>query len=296
MKYGCPNILCKNHQKNDFIIKNGRFRRSSDSRYVQKFKCKTCGKQFSKATFSLEKYQKKRRINHLVLTGLCSGVSMRRLAINLRVDKKTIKRKVDYLALKTKKLNERFNKKIEKSKVEHMQFDDLITIEHTKLKPLSVSLAVDANRRFILAASVSVIPAFGHLAELSRQKYGYRKSKHKEGLKNLFDKLLPLIEKQALIRSDQHKFYPEFTSRYFPSCVHETFKGGRGCVAGQGELKKLVRDPLFAINHTCAMLRANINRLIRKTWCTTKSPENLQKHLEIFIYYYNCIYLKDCKT
>jgi len=296
MKYGCPNFDCKffnNHQK---IIKNGRFKRKSDSRFVQKFKCTNCGKQFSKATYSLEKYQKKRRINLKVLEGISGGSSIRRLAKDLRVDKKTIKRKIDYLALKVKKKNEVFLKKLEKQKVTHMQFDDLITTEHTKLKPLSISIAVDADRRFILGAEVSRIPAFGHLAELSRRKYGFRKSEHREGLKRLFEKVHIAVHSNALVRSDEHKTYPEFVSSYLPKVTYERFKGGRGCVVGQGELKKLYRDPLFSINHTCAMFRANINRLIRKTWCTTKDPKMLQKHLEIFIYYYNQIYLKDVRT
>jgi transposase-like protein len=293
MKYNCPNNQCKKSEK---IIKNGRFKRKSDSRYVQKYKCKNCGKQFSKATFTLEKYQKKRRINLKVLEFLSSGISMRRLAKQLRVDKKTIKRKLDYLAKKSKLQNEKFLKKLESSKVEHMQFDDLITTEHTKLKPLSVTIAVDAKRRFILGAKVSQIPAFGHLADLSRKKYGYRKSKHKEGINELFSTINKVLTKDALIRSDEHKNYPEFVKKYFPNSTHERFKGGRACVAGQGELKKLNRDPLFSINHTCAMFRANINRLIRKTWSTSKDPNMLQKHIEIFINYFNNIYLKDVRT
>ena len=50
----------------------------------------------------------------------------------------------------------------------------------------------------------------------------------------------------------------------------EHSKGEKAAITGQGELKKKQRDPLFSINHTLAMLRANINRLVRRTWCTTK--------------------------
>jgi hypothetical protein len=79
--------------------------------------------------------------------------------------------------------------------------------------------------------------------------------------------------------------------KFIPGAWYERFKGERGSVAGQGELKKVYRDPLFAINHTCAILRANINRLIRKTWCTTKKKDNLQRHLDLFIAYFNTVYL-----
>ncbi|EQC44199.1 hypothetical protein [Bacteriovorax sp. Seq25_V] len=50
-------------------------------------------------------------------------------------------------------------------------------------------------------------------------------------------------------------------SKYFPEAEYRRYKGGRGCIAGQGELKKLRFDPLFTLNHTCAMFRSNINRL-----------------------------------
>ena len=51
-------------------------------------------------------------------------------------------------------------------------------------------------------------------------------------------------------------------------------------------------DPLFSLNHTCAMLRANVNRLIRRTWCTTKKLQPLIDHLEIYTKYHNQILLK----
>ena len=74
---------------------------------------------------------------------------------------------------------------------------------------------------------------------------------------------------------------------YFPKAKYDQFKGQKAAVAGQGELKKIKRDPLFYINHTFAMLRANINRLVRKTWCTTKKVSRLIDHLSIYSYVHN---------
>ncbi len=215
---------------------------------------------------------------------------MRRAARHLRIHRTTVERKFKYLARKARKSNRNFLE-TRKDKVQHLQFDDLITIEHTKLKPLTVSIAVDARTRHILGAKVARIGAFGHLAELSRKKYGKRSNRHSQALTALFQAIAPTISSTALIESDEHKRYAEFVERYLPHRVFKQYKGGRGCIAGQGELKKLANDPLFILNHTCAMLRANINRLIRKTWCTTKRPGRLQMHLEIFIDYYNKDYL-----
>ena len=51
--------------------------------------------------------------------------------------------------------------------------------------------------------------------------------------------------------------------------------------------KKVKFDPLFSLNHTFAMLRANVNRLFRKTWCTTKKPQRLADHLALYALYHN---------
>lgn len=218
---------------------------------------------------------------------LASGVSMRRSAIILGIHRVTVHRKLVYLAKKSRMKNQEFLEKLQLDRVTHMQFDDLITSEHTKLKPLSVSIAVDAKRRFILGAEVGKLPAFGRLASYSRMKYGRRESEHKEKLEILFTNLIKVIHPKAKIESDEHQNYPYFVEKYFPSAHYHRHKGGRGCVAGQGELKKLKYDPLFKLNHSAAMLRANINRLIRKTWCTTKSPDMLKNHLDIYIHFHN---------
>jgi len=236
----CPNPNCACP---GFIIRDGTFYRRDDSKLIQRYRCKTCGTRFSNSTFTSTFKQKKRRINSPLLKLLSSGVSVRRSALLLGVTRGTIERKLPFLAKRCRTLNERKLQKL-KGRVFNMQMDDLITKENSKLKPLSVSIAVDEDRRLILGAEVSEIPAFGHLAKQAVKKYG--KSK------------------------DEHQSYPRFISAHLPKAKHMTFPSERGCVVGQGELKKVNFDPLFIVNHTCAMMRANINRLIRKTWCTPR--------------------------
>ena len=287
MIYGCPNLSCSHYTKRDFVRKDGFYFRKNDSRKIKRFRCGHCGKKFSSATFSLAFRQKKRRVNEPLFKLLASGVSMRRAAKILNIHRITVKRKLIYLAAKARLAQQELLGKLAKDKVTFMQFDDLITIEHTKLKPLAVTTAVDANRRFILGTEVSSIPAFGHLAAMSRKKYGARENAHPEGIKRLFEQIKDAIDDEALIKSDEHSFYPKVVKKFFPKCRHKRYKGARGSIAGQGELKKLKYDPLFVLNHTHAMLRANINRLFRKTWCTTKNPDMLKNHLDLYIHYFN---------
>ena len=198
---------------------------------------------------------------------LCSGVSMRRSAFKVCND-----RQIALPGLACKK--------------QSCQFED-ITIEHTKCKPLSVTLAVEKTNRKILALHVSSMPATGHLAAISRKKYGLRADDRLQGIETVLRKVAAISSPQTKITSDEHPFYPLKVKTFFPQGLYTRVKGKRGCVAGQGELKKVKHDPLFSLNHTCAMFRANVNRLFRRTWCTTKCPKALLDHLIIYMHFHN---------
>ena len=284
MKLTCPENSCQNQT---LFQKDGHYFRKSDSKFIQRYRCKVCGKKTSTAQLSPCYGQKKRTVNHLVEALLCSKVSQRRIAKILKVDKKTVHRKVIFLGIQAAKFNQKFRDSLTQKKIEHIQIDDMITKEVTKLKPVTITSAVDAGTRKILALQAAPIPAFGHIAKIAVKKYGRRKSEHKEALQKLFEKLHPIVEADALIRSDKHSFYPEFVQRYFPRAEHQRFDSIKGCIAGQGELKKTSKDPLYSINHTFAMMRDNVNRFVRRSWCVTQSLEMLQHHLEIYIKYHN---------
>ena len=288
MRSNCRKKTCPKCQQKTLVVKDGFFFRRCDSRKIQRYRCKICSKKFSSATFSPAKNQKKRRFNHTLLLQLASGISQNRAAILHKCHPVTIKRKFEYLAKRSRIKNKKILKSLyQDQRCTEVQFDDLITIEHTKLKPLSVTVIVDKKTRRVLGTNIATIGAFGHLAKISLNKYGKRINNHITKMHELFKSVENYIHPLAIIESDVHKFYPQIVKAHFPSSTHITFPGGKSSIAGQGELKKLKFDPLFCINHTNAMLRANINRLFRRTWNTTKRIEQLQKHLDIYCYAFN---------
>jgi hypothetical protein len=214
-------------------------------------------------------------------------MSQRRAAILLGVDKKTVVSYFRYIAVECARREKNRLSQYRTAPLKQIQFDDLETFEHSKLKPLSVALAVDPVNRKILAIQVSQMPSKGPLARKSIKKYGPRKDLRKHGWNRMFKSLIPLVAQDAEFLSDQNPHYPAVLKKHFPLARHEVTPGGRGAVTGQGELKKLAFDPLFALNHTCAMLRANLSRLIRRTWCTTKTIRGLEDHLAIYVDYHN---------
>jgi transposase-like protein len=281
----CPTPACPSLQ----FRKYGTYRRLSDGKSVKRWMCTKCKLHFSSATFQKPYRQHKRRVNSHVLNLLSSGVSMRRIALLLAIHRTTVARKLAYLARLAEERQSRLLATL--PKVREVQFDDLLTLEHTKCKPLSISLAVEAPTRRILGFEVSRIPASGPLAEISRLKYGPRPNQRPRGLRRLLGKVRGALHAEVIFRSDEDSLYPAVIRRRFPEAVHLRHPGRRGCITGQGELKKLRFDPLFSLNHTCAMLRANVNRLFRRTWCTTKKPDRLVQHLTVYMDFHNRVLL-----
>jgi len=292
MRARCPYCLINPEtvRTPDNVLRAGRFWRKSDGRFIQRFRCGTCTRYFSHATWNECFRQKKRKLNSLIFEQLASGLSHRRIAILLNIHRTTVTRKFLFLGKKSADELKAANKGYEPAIV--IEFDDMETHEHTHLKPLSITQAVEAHTRRILAVQVSQMPMKGKTAAISRRKYGPRKDLRAKGRAEVFRQLQNLVVPTVLIKSDQNPHYPKDVKRFFPHATHQAFLSRRAATEGQGELKKKGFDPLFTFNHTAAMNRENINRLKRRTWCTTKKAERLQLHLNIYALWHNETYLK----
>ena len=206
---------------------------------------------------------------------------MRKTAKELGCSYSTVYRKFKWLGPRAKSAHQ------EKSFTsETLFFDEMESIEHTKLKPLTIALAVDENYQ-LLGVEVGTIPAKGHLAAISRKKYGRRKNQSTEKVQKLLEQVKSQLKSTPInIKSDAKTEYKLLVNKTFPGVPYEQFasRGNKEKSREQKYLKKekAKHDPLFPLNQRCAVLRDHIKRLVRRSWCTTKLPE----HLELGIYLY----------
>jgi transposase-like protein len=267
------------------FVRFGFFYRTCDSRWIQRFRCRSCRKTWSRATFTRWFRHKKRLKNEQLRRHFASSGTIRRAARTFSLNRKTVERKLMVLGFEAEaKLR---IETLDLPKVRVLEFDDMETFEHTKCKPLSITLAVQKRTRRILGLEVSSMPAKGLLAEKAQKKYGHRFDGRSIARRELFRQLQPVLHENALVKSDQNPHYPGDVARFFPKARHIQFQGRRPASTGQGEIKKGRFDPLFSLNHTCAMFRANVSRLARKTWVTTKRMDRLRAHLFIYADYHN---------
>ena len=271
------------------VVRRGNYFRADDSRWIRRFQCRICNRSFSAARLLECFRQKKRKLNGQIFKLLCSGMSLRRIALVLGVNRKTVVRKFLYLASYARRMQQAWRETLPPEQILQLMFDEMESFERSKCLPLSLPLVVLPGERKILAIGVCLMPAKGLLARLSRAKYGPRPNHRPQCVDALFTQIQPLVSPSVEFTTDENPHYPAWIKRHFPHATHRKVKGRRGCVVGQGELKKMGNDPLFSLNHTAAMIRANVNRMFRRTWCTTKRPDRLQAHLEIYAHYHNTV-------
>jgi hypothetical protein len=252
---------------------------------MQRLRCNSCRKTFHFSHRPVQFFDKKAEINQVLLLMLCSGVSQRRTALFLGLRRHTIARKIAKYGKQCGRWHQAWLQQVNFGKT--LIFDEMESFEHTKCKPVSIALAVENKTRRIIGVHVAQMSAKGLLAGIARKRYGHRADLRAEGLRKLMQDMKKAQPHPELIMSDQAPRYPKIVQTHFPGVKHKQFKGRRGCVVGQGELKAGGFDPLFSLNHTAAMIRDNLKRLSRRTWCTTKRADQLQNLLNIYAVFHN---------
>lgn len=278
----CPNPTCRYHlQVGGAFVKKGHFYIKRLSQKIRKFQCKNCLKVFSSRTLKPDYRHKKMDLNYKLIQLLVEGNSLRGASRILGMTYFNTYKK--FLWLRT--LVDIESKK-RKFTAQELQFDEMETIHHTKCKPLSIALVVNESYE-LLEVKVAEMPAKGRLAEFSIKKYGVRKDERSEKLHEIFCSIKSKLNlSPKIIKSDANPSYQKIVRMHFPEVQYEQYnqsKKKRHQDRLHERLSKKYFDPLFAVNHKCALLRSHIKRLTRRSWCTTKKPENLQLHLDLFV-------------
>lgn len=271
-------------------VRHGRFRRHEDAQSIQRYRCKACGKCHSSATHTPTYRQKRRRLNRLIEVDISCSTAQRRIAIKLGCNRKTVARKIVFLAEQARQKTAAWL--AERGPFMRVQWDELLSFEHTRLKPLSVAVLSAVGDRCILGFGVAPVPASGLIAKRAREKYGRRRNRSARMRKRVLHAASDLLSPTVLIESDEHPRYAAEIKEALPQSTHVQHLSVRGSLTGQGELKRTGVDPLFPINHTLAMMRDNIKRLTRRTWCTTKRQSALEDIIAIYMHYHNTELIK----
>ncbi len=290
----CPQPACPSFSSGHFRLqRKGFFRRSCDGRSVQRFLCKERGRYFSVQTFRLDYRLHKPHLSRQLLPLLVSKVTHRQTARVLSCSRKTVAHRLDLLGRHCRE----FQAEILAGAAASggiggtFQLDELETFEHSRrLAPVTVPVLIEKSSYFVLYTEAAALPSRGGLSPDDRERralreliHGKRRSGSRDAVRRCFDVLRRLHApgQCARVQTDCKGTYSALLKRAFEGrLLHERHPS---------RAKRDYKNPLFPINHTLAMLRDGISRLVRRTWAASKLRSRLAKHLWIWIVWRNFV-------
>jgi transposase-like protein len=273
--------------------RRGTYTRACDGRVVQRFQCKTCKRTFSTQTFRVDYRLHKPAHDHEIFLKFVGKVTQRQSARDLKCDRRMIARRLKRFGKHCKAFHERVLLARGQSQPWEGRFllDELETYEHNRrLKPLTVPLLVHKPSHCILHASVGTLPARKPLSKANQRKFealerveGKRRSQSREKVAECFDVLQRLLPPSGTVivnTDEKHTYRALLKKRFGDRLVHRTT---------HSKEPRTYWNPLFVVNHTFAMLRDGLSRLVRRNWAASKQREKLEWHLWIYIAWRNYV-------
>lgn len=280
----CPNPTCR--VKAPLIIKKGYFVTKWNAQPVPRYRCKGCGKHFSSHT-SRESYRhRKPYLNHEIFRWYSSGTTQRRIAKVMKINRKTVVRKFLFMARLARREHDK-NVQLGNIPSSVIHFDEMESFEHTRLKPLSIAIAVSAKSGKIIDARVAKMNCHGKLAAISRFKYGMREDTRNIARNRVLRAAGRCSHPPVRIVTDKHPHYSDLIKRCLPNAEHSQVERIKKTLTTAITKRQNEKDALFTLNYTAAKIRHDLSRMARKVWVTTKKAERLQAHLDLYIAYNN---------
>ena len=291
----CPNPECPSRKQGAAFLwhRRGSFVRECDRQRVQRFYCRVCSQTFSTQSFRLDYRLRKPELHYDLFDHFISKCTHRQAARLLGCDRKTVAHRLTLLSKHAREFQrEVLAQARAKGGIQgRFQLDELETFEHSrKLAPVTMPILIEFHSYFVLHAEAATLPARGNLKPHEEKRKaareaveGKRKSGSRAAVVRCLKVLKSVVPKQGMVvvSSDQKTSYAHVMRELFGTRAEHHRHKSSGL--------RNYRNPLFPINHTLAMLRDGISRLVRRNWGASKKRKWLARHTWIWIAYRNYI-------
>ena len=212
----CPHRACEFHlnPRPRFFVRDGSYRALCRSHKVPRFRCRGCGRGFSRQTFRADRRQKKPSINAACLDLLVSCVGMRQAARVLKVARRTVERRFAWLARQAALFQA--NRLAGARLAGPFQLDELESFEANRYQPVTVPVLIDRRTLFIVATAAGPLRRKGRMTATQRRRraeheavHGRRPSESPAAVRRVLAGLRPRVRPGApvVLESDEKPLY-----------------------------------------------------------------------------------------
>jgi transposase-like protein len=284
----CPYTACSQHLRPEpgFCRRRGFYYPECRREGVQRFRCASCKRSFSRQTFRYDYRDHRPDWNVPLFMLLASGVGLRQSARFLDGNARSVQDKKRKMAKAFQDLHRNLAPLLPPGGT--YLLDEEETYEAASIRPLTMPVLIEKETWFVVATAVGSIRRLAPVgtARRVRQDLDERNGPRPDESRSCVQAVMTVLAQRVpsgplVLRTDQKASYATIVKDVFGErAVHETTAG---------TLVRSTHNPLFTINTTLAMTRDNCGRLRRKSWLVTKKAERLQNHLLLFTVYRNYV-------
>ncbi len=288
----CPYPHCLQHAQPSpgFFVRHGSYRAKCRPHTVPRFRCRTCGRTFSRQSFRMSFGDHRPHLNAALFELLCSGIGLRQSARVLRLSRRCTELKFRKIARHLRRLN--LNLRCPLPKGSTFQFDEFETYEGRRnTRPLSVPMLIERESRYLIWAESATIRPRGKMTKsrleviaAEDRRLGRRTDRSRRAIRRTLHRGAELSSclPSIVLHTDEKSSYPGLAREAF---------GARRLLHHRTN-SKVSRDKanlLFPINHAEAMSRDLMGRLRRESWLVSKKRRCLDLALQLYAAYRNYV-------
>ena len=288
----CPYPSCPRNSdpRRKFFVRWGRYAPNCRARPVPRFRCKSCGRTFSRQTFRMDYCDHRPSLNAQLFRLLASGVGLRQSSRLLGLSFRCTELKFRKIARHLRRLN--LNLRAQLTGTASFHFDELETYEGQRnTRPLTVPFLIESTTRFIVWSEAASIRPRGKMTEKRKEavvraesRHGKRRDDSRHAIRRTLKRGAQLASSAdvVVLSTDEKSSYPGLANDAF----------GHRRLDHRRTNSKLVRrtwNPLFPINHEEAMARDLSGRLRRESWLVSKKRRYLNLGLQLHAAYRNLV-------
>ncbi|MCA8963761.1 MAG: hypothetical protein KDC48_02690 [Planctomycetes bacterium] len=285
----CPSSICSAHEKpgRSWFTRDGYYRPKCRRLPVPRFRCRVCGRGFSRQTFRHDYGDHKPHTNAATYLHLVSGVGLRQTARLVGLDVHSVQGKLRKMARTCRRLHD--NLCVELRATEYL-LDEEETYENASIRTVTMPVVIERETWFVVATTAGPIRRLAKAGsrrrrwqERDEKKNGRRPDASRACVRGALEDLRKRLPEGARIQlhSDLKSSYATLAKSVFGDAVTHLRTPGRAA--------RTTANPLFPINTTLAMTRDNNGRLRRKSWLVSKKAARLVEQMQLFACYRNYV-------
>ncbi|MBP7094561.1 MAG: hypothetical protein KBC36_00570 [Spirochaetia bacterium] len=291
----CPRPGCVHHlapTEQSWYERDGHHETSAFGR-VARFRCKTCGRNFSTQTFRVDYYAKK-VVDYREFEGLlASSMSGRALGRHFGLSPDSVQNRVDRLSRQALAIHSHLRSLADPR--EPVAIDGFQSFDRSRFFPNNITISVAGDSRFLLEATHASLRRSGSMTarQKARREVLERTVTYEpRAVERSFAELLDQIARDRPPRGGQPLVLVTDLKKEYTSALetHALGSFGKGMVARVLVSSRKPRtgwNPLFPVNYWDRELRKDQSAYRRKTSCYARNASNGMARFWCYARYHN---------